>query len=164
MIMKFISKRTALPSEVIADELTRIYERDQKLTASAVVKEATPTTAPLHPAFLWDDKKAGEEYRLYQARTLIRRVSVIREDREPTKLFVNVPDQNAYHPVDVVVKKPDLYAAALNELSKRVRSAQAALDDLQRAAQQEPDSDKLARITIAVQAMQAAQAAVKALH
>lgn len=47
-----------------------------RLTAEAVVSDATSKTSPLHRYFEWDDKKAGHQYRLEQARALIRRISV----------------------------------------------------------------------------------------
>jgi len=39
---------------------------------SAVVEEAQPETSPLHSHFEWDDGEAASNYRLWQARQLIR--------------------------------------------------------------------------------------------
>ena len=60
----------------IRDELERIYETNGVLTPEAVVDDARPDDAPLHSHFEWDDALAGEQYRLVQARHLIRAVTV----------------------------------------------------------------------------------------
>jgi hypothetical protein len=49
---------------------------DGIIEATAVVSAAKPIHSPLHNCFEWDDTKCGEEYRLYQARNLIRTVTV----------------------------------------------------------------------------------------
>lgn len=60
----------------IRDELERIYNADGSLTPRAVVDDARPEDSALHPHFEWDDSIAGEQYRLDQARHLIRSVKV----------------------------------------------------------------------------------------
>lgn len=46
------------------------------LTPDAVVKDAKNRNSPLHEHFEWDDTKAAYQYRLDQARELIRKVRV----------------------------------------------------------------------------------------
>lgn len=46
------------------------------LTPDDVVKDARSETSPLHPYFTWDDSEAANQYRLDQARLLIRNVRV----------------------------------------------------------------------------------------
>jgi len=160
--------------DVIGNELGRIYERDGELTPPAVVQEATPSEAPLHPVFEWDDEVCGREYRLYQARSLIKNVEIVRPSpaneaiAQTVRAYAHVPEGSggAYHPVDIIVQRPDLYAAALRELKARVTAAEKALKDLEDAARScdDVDADRMARISIAVQAMQTATVAVQALH
>lgn len=161
--------------DTIGNELKQLYARDGALTPPAVVAIAEPEEAPLHPVFEWDDEKCGKEYRLFQARALIKNVEIVKPETQADSKYVEavrayeyVPDGNAgaYHPVEVIVQRPDMYAAALRELSARVRSAEEAMQALERAAKSadEIDADRLTRITIAVQAMQTASAAVQALH
>ena len=97
----------------------------------------------------------------------------------PVPVYVHVPTAtvskgdegikqtpSGYQPVSVVVQRPDMYASALSELQRKIGGAREALDSLQRAAKDAPDTDqeRMARISIAVQAMQTASAAVQALH
>lgn len=47
-----------------------------RLTPDAVLKDAQSFKSPLHDQFEWDDSKAGQQWRLQQARELIRSVKV----------------------------------------------------------------------------------------
>jgi hypothetical protein len=74
-------------------ELERIRIRyGGVLKPKDVVETARDPENVLHPRFEWDDEKAGEQYRLLQARQLIR-VSVIvtgEEDTEPIKAYWSI--------------------------------------------------------------------------
>jgi hypothetical protein len=60
-------------SDRIISELERIAAKNGgDLRPVDVVRAARPKTSPLHSRFLWDNDKAGDEYRLWQARELIR--------------------------------------------------------------------------------------------
>lgn len=158
-------------AETANDELNRIYKDRAELTGTVLVEESRPKTAPLHNAFEWSDKKAAEQYRLQQARTLIRAVHVISDDDEKRSdpVFVHVRSseqerEGAYHPVDVVVGRVDLFEQALDELERRVSSALSAVDSLKRAAEASPDADRLARVALAIRALQTASEAISSLH
>ena len=54
-------------------ELKRIAaENGGLLKPETVVEEARPESSPLHNRFTWDNTKAAHEYRLWEARHLIR--------------------------------------------------------------------------------------------
>jgi hypothetical protein len=99
----------------VRDELERIYNADGTLTPRAVVDDARPDDATLHPCFEWDDSIAGEQYRLDQARHLIRSVKVTVAPARKTKAltvraFHNVaaPDEpRRYVPLRVLMDDPD---------------------------------------------------------
>lgn len=55
------------------NELKRIAEKHGGiLKPEVVVQEARSKKSPLHSRFCWDDSKAAHEYRIWQARQLIR--------------------------------------------------------------------------------------------
>ena len=57
-----------------------------------VVAFATDPNTALHSHFEWDDTEAAREYRLVQARTVIRLiVTVIGEDPVPMRTYVSLP-------------------------------------------------------------------------
>lgn len=57
-------------------ELKKIEQRKGIITPSSVVEVARDQTNPLHAHFLWDDTEAAEAYREWQARQLLKRVTV----------------------------------------------------------------------------------------
>lgn len=158
-------------ADVAGIELANIRESHGALTASIVVDASRPDSAPLHPVFEWDDFSAAENHRRWQARQLIRAVHVVSGQNESRPVYVHVGSNSVgeiggYHPVDVVVKRADLYARALSELRVNLQSAQNSVNELEQAAKGSPDVDRdsLARIGLAVQALQTASAVVQALH
>jgi hypothetical protein len=77
------------------------------VTPEDVVEDARPIDSPMHDAFEWDDSKAAIEYRLEQARHLIRSVTfqVIANERTTmTRAFVVVRNEeqarDLYFPTD----------------------------------------------------------------
>lgn len=163
--------RFGIDADVAGKELQRITKKNGSLTSDAVVDAARPDDATLHPAFEWDDFVAGENYRKHQARTLIRSISVYTtpESTEATSVYVHVPrdsaGESAYHPVEVVAERPDMYASALSSLFRHLESARGAVAELQRCAQEsDTDPERMASIGLAVQALSTASAAISALH
>ncbi len=89
------SAKTRTSTKRIAAALARIERRDGRIDPHAVVAAARDPVSVLHPLFVWDDTKAAELYRLDQARTIIRRVTVIVEVEERTiKIPRYVPDDS----------------------------------------------------------------------
>lgn len=73
-----------------------------RLLPRHVVDESAPDDAPLHPLFEWDNGKAADEYRLDQARHVIRAVTVkYREHDEggpkTIRAFVNIRDDDQHY-------------------------------------------------------------------
>ena len=130
---------TTIKPAVAVAELQRIHQQHGALQPSAVVEEAKPKDAPLHPAFEWRNKVAGQCWREHQARNLIRAVVVIEEDREPMPIYVHVRTAGngagEYHPINVVIKHPDLFNIAMQELQSKLAAAANAVSQLQAAAQ-----------------------------
>lgn len=160
-------------AEQVANELYHVRGERDGITAAAVVEAARAKGSALHSIiFRLSDKEAAHGYRLDVARRLIRAVVVVREDApEPTPVWVHVPaglneaDRGGeYQPTATIVQRPDAFAAALSELQRRLNSARAAVDELQRVARDCDDADRLARIGMAVRALETASAAVSAIH
>jgi hypothetical protein len=58
-----------------------------------VVEYASNPKTALHDCFTWDDTEAAQQYRLWQARQIIRvRVQVIPQHTEPVKVWVSMKD------------------------------------------------------------------------
>jgi hypothetical protein len=158
-----------LDASTVGEELERIREgHDGKLFTKAVVMEARPESAPLHPAFTWNDKKAGENWREHEARNLIRSVQIVEVDDGKKRVvdnFVHVPTvkQPYYQSARVAVQNMDEFAAAYEELMVKVRSAERACNALKQMAEERKGEvgDKLALILIASQALHTANEALE---
>jgi len=121
-------------------ELERIRDRDGWVAPSVVVEESRPDAAPLHGRFQWDDALAGEQYRLIQARNLIKSVVVTGPDGEPRSFYVHVASvvggEGYYQTVEVLLEPSHLaeFRAAVAQVRQRFGQASAALRALERAA------------------------------
>lgn len=82
---------TPKTNKVVA-ELKRIAkENGGLLQPETVVEEARPATSPLHSRFTWDNTEAAHQYRIWQARQLIRvTVEVLAGTDESCEVFVSL--------------------------------------------------------------------------
>lgn len=156
----------------IQKALQELYEKNQKLTPSMLVKVAAAKKSPLHSCFEWDNAKASRQYRLWQARNLIVRVKIVASKDSPPEKVVHVPvaskkhtggKEGEYLPMSVVVAAPDKYERAFNEAVKKLKAAQVAVSDLREAADGQEDS-VVARLGVALEALSTAQTVMETLH
>lgn len=108
------------------EELERIYRKNGKLNAQDVVEESRPKEAVLHNCFEWDDSVAAEKYRKSQAQEIIKQIVVTTEAAETlhseVRAFVSISRE--YHPIEVVVQKPNMMELMLRDALKELRSFQ----------------------------------------
>ena len=152
------------------------------IAAQDVVDESRPEEAPLHPAFEWDDYKAAEGYRRGQARNLIRAVVLVESDTQKDNPVISIDvdpapehrswvsvsvegDKPRYCPTAQVVSDPALMADAVQRLARILQQARRSVEELDAISQRlSPDAERMARISLAMRAIQAADAAVAAMH
>lgn len=166
------SKGFGVPAAVAGRELRRIEQERGHLSSEAVVDEARPDDAALHPAFEWDDSVAGERYRMQQAATLIRAVVVVPSERSDTpehRAYVLTSTQGEPRPVYMdavtVSASPSLFADAIARLERKLQEATRSVTELQTLAEQNgAEPERMARIGLAMKALETAGAAVSALH
>jgi hypothetical protein len=89
-------------ADAIGQHLNDLRERYKgELTPADVVEDARSHNSPLHSFFEWSDTKAAQQYRLQQARGLIRAVvAVVVSAGAPAQrvqAFVHVPESGAPH-------------------------------------------------------------------
>ena len=97
------------------------------LRPSDVVAYAEDENTALHECFEWDDTKAGQEYRLWQARKIIKvHVTVLPNTTTPINAYVSlktdrVGEGGGYRPIVDVMNnqqmREQLLAEALEELT-----------------------------------------------
>lgn len=81
-----------------------------ELTPSAVVDYARPKTSPIHDRFTWNDKEAGEKFRLMEAAMMIRSVRISFEDdggnaTAPVRAWVNIRERHDEPGVYIPIQK-----------------------------------------------------------
>lgn len=84
-----IKKSLAQP---LGEELAKIRKNRGTLTPSIIVEEAMKNpNGILHGQFQWSDKKAAVEWRIEQAKYILRSIEVQIEEGKVFRAFVNVP-------------------------------------------------------------------------
>jgi hypothetical protein len=89
-------------ADAVGQHLEMLREKCKgELTPADVVSDARNHNSPLHSFFEWDESAAAEQWRLQQARGLIRAVvAVIVDNEQPARrmqAFVHVPESGAPH-------------------------------------------------------------------
>lgn len=90
------AQHNRLDAQVIGDRIEQLrQENEGKVTPVVVVDDARSPASPLHAVFEWDDEKAAESYRRWQAREVVGSLLVVEEredDPEPitVRAFVSV--------------------------------------------------------------------------
>lgn len=131
----------------VATELQALYQQNGGLKPEIVVRWARlHRRSALHRRFQWDNTKAAQEYRLWQARNLITEVRVVYPDRKMRQVYVS-PVQN---------RKGDRatgYEAlvdVLNNARKRARFLSQALAEYERINEKYVDLTELADVFAAI--------------
>lgn len=128
----------------LRESLTRVYVERGELTPRSVVDDARPPEADLHHRFEWDDSIAGEEYRLVQARELIRSVRITYtppDTVEPrsVRAFSSVrgqdPDHQGYRPTEDVLQDDFSRKLLLKQCQREIADLQRRYGHLSEFAQ-----------------------------
>lgn len=152
-------------------EIQAIFDQHGAVTPSLVVEYARDQTTELHNRFEWDDTIAAEQYRLNQARRVIRVTKIVYEgERQP--LFhvpkIKLEDQGGdkagkYLPAGMVVKQQKDYQRCRDEILSKVMSLKSSLSELERYAAKD-GIDDAGQIKIAMMNMTAVIEALRSLH
>ena len=156
-------------NEGLKQVIQKIYERDGEVKPSALVAAAKPKSSLAHDAFEWDDKAAGVEYRLIQARRYIRVVKIEIEDRAERLIHVPSIDraetgEGKYVPKSVLVERPDEFERALDAAISKLHGARRAVDELREAAEKDPTKDRLAMISQVSRGLELMEQALQIRH
>ena len=105
-----------VPAQKAGEYLSALEQSKGELTPELVLNESRDENAVLHPCFEWDDEKAAESYRLYQARYILGNITVKieREDAplQVVRAFVSVADvskseKGAFIPIEKAMTNTD---------------------------------------------------------
>jgi hypothetical protein len=114
--------------QMIGEALEKISETAKgELTPKAVVDAARSKRHPLHVHFEWDDSIAAENYRVDQARSLIRVIRVHDEATpEPARAFISINSRTgtSYRSLADVKRSPDFQQAVMAQADKDLEAFQ----------------------------------------
>lgn len=99
----------SVPAQEAGQELDRIYREHGKLDAPDIVEESRPDGAVLHPCFEWNDPKAAELYRQYQARQIVCCIVTVKETKRGGEAVTRAYEHvgGTYHPINVIIQCAD---------------------------------------------------------
>lgn len=113
--------RVKIDAQAAGEELERIRVcGNGRLVAAQVVDASRPDDAPLHDHFEWDDQQAAEQFRIDQARYLIRSITVSVETPEQVsqvRAFVSVirDEDRSYTSIAHALSDEDLRTQVLQK-------------------------------------------------
>jgi len=127
--------------ERILEEIRQ--EHNGILRPEDVIKRAQDPESPLHERFQWDDTEAAYQYRLYQARQLIRvcvKVVAEADEDKPLRVYVSLlPDRRqeggGYRTLEDVLESADLREQLLEQATHDFRRWEEKYRRLQELAQ-----------------------------
>lgn len=99
------------------------------LVPAVVIDRARSPRSPLHSVFQWDDTKAADEYRIWQARELIQRtfrVISVNGKEMKVQVFVSLkPDRNVpgggYREMSFVLSNEDMRSQLLKQAIEEMK-------------------------------------------
>jgi len=131
------SRISTTAAEKIGREIGRITKKHGCAKPEIVVDEASSPSNPLHTYFTWDDSEAAHQWRITEARQIIRSVRIVRSDmpaqEQPVvRAFMNVNASDmeqaftgrGYIPMTRVLKSEDYKKQILNVAMSELREWQ----------------------------------------
>jgi len=153
--------------------IQKIYDSKGEVLASELLEAASDKSEPAHKAFEWDNKKAGHQYRLWQARRYLRIILVRTESGSPKQRLIHVPRsasedeeirEGSYKAIAMVAANIDEFQRALSEAKKYLSAAQRAVNDLQQAAREADKPEYSALISELSRGLDIFESAILSLH
>jgi hypothetical protein len=114
-----------MAADKVARELEIIRARRGMLTAPILLDEARKKSHPLHNCFEWNDSKAAEQFRLQQARSLIKSIEVhYEEEGEALERrvyhFTMREDVKQYAPAEIIMMDKNSLEYTIRRIEKHL--------------------------------------------
>jgi len=105
-------------ANIAGQELERIYEKYDGITPKNIIKESEEKNSKLHDCFEWSNKKAGYNYRLWQARKLSSSLTIVFEEKTETPAFISISieKERSYIPSEIVFNNEDMAKIAIHDV------------------------------------------------
>jgi hypothetical protein len=119
-------------SQEVGEALAKIEAARGSLEPEAILDAAKDPASPLHKLFEWDDDRAAHEYRLHQARYLIRAIYSTAPDMPAHRVFVSVATagRREYRDAETAVKTVGAVESAVGQLLSQIAGTEKAVTAL----------------------------------
>lgn len=116
--MYFSGSGFSLNAPLDPKEVGKVLTKLGKFTPHEVLDVARNPKSPLHKYFEWEDSKAAEAYRLYQARNLVLSIKIEDDSGESYRAFesVVIDEHKMYVPMKTISDSPDLMEQVLHSI------------------------------------------------
>lgn len=115
----------------VSDEILSIGD---EATPQQIVDAARSESAELHKCFEWNDSRAAEQYRLQQARDVVRNLVIERREEKPEapqiRYFYKTDNGSGYKPSVHIFKVDDEYQSLLQRAYAELRAFKAKYSSL----------------------------------
>lgn len=118
-----------------------LSEKRGRITPRELIEDGRKRESPLHDYFEWDDEFAASEYRVEQARYLLRSITIKREeDEKEIRAFHNViiksenVEERAYASVTRIMSEEELRNQLLAQALRELEAWQTKYEALQEFA------------------------------
>lgn len=112
-------------AQKVADEISSI---GLSVKPEEIVEKAKDESTELHKCFEWDNTKAAEKYRVYQARQIVCHLIVKEVNDEPQKqevrFFYKTDSQEGYKPTSYIMRNEDEYQKLLDRALSELKAFQ----------------------------------------
>jgi hypothetical protein len=155
----------------VREVVEQLVQQNGGVRPSELLAAARPKTSPAHAGFEWDNRKAGERYRLIQARQWLRIVRVRYEETE--ERLVHVPsradadeedNEGIYRTTNAVVRIPDEFERALAQATATLHAARRAVEELRSAVDRNAVPERSAMISQISHGLQILETALGMVH
>ena len=117
----------------VADKVRQVYKELEKVSADKgvsprdLVEVSRPEDALLHKQFNWNDTKAAEEWRIFQARQLLRTITIEHEGQVVKQYYnviikLNGGKTQKYYRLETVMSSEELKEKVLVQMLRELRS------------------------------------------
>lgn len=162
-------KAPAANVQRVGEALEEIRRDEGALPAKSIVERASDKRSPLHPLFTWDDRTAAHEFRLEQARKLVRNIVVVQHDNkrgestEVTAFVRHLPAEDKptkqVRPTEVRAARAARISAVPTAASARERLIDQAWDELLRWSNRYQELPEFAGVRASIERARAAVSA-----
>lgn len=124
MVYQWINNAHIKSDANVAGAMFEQLENTIGLTPQNLLDANRAEDAPMHNDFEWNDSVAAEEYRLTQARYMIRMLVFKPETEEvdatPQRAYFKVSSDDGYENLSVIIKNEDMYNALMKQAQKEL--------------------------------------------